>query len=133
MQRSVRVEHRPASRRRRGERDQAGLVEIRDRRQRAATDPRGGLHGLAADEPGEALGPLEMGVVPFDTADGVKYLSDDLSSVGGTATSASGAFIYFPRGSSDEHTMRKDGVTFDRHKVGSRPGAVLSSIFRPVP
>ena len=69
----------------------------------------------------------------FDTGDGVRYLSDDLSKANGTATGATGAFLFFPNGTTAEHTVTKAGYTFPKKKVGSRPGAVLSSIFEGTP
>jgi hypothetical protein len=84
---------------------------------------------------GAALEASQQGIAGamFDTGDGVRYLSDDLSSANGTATGATGAFLFFPNGTTREHTMTKGGYTFPKKNVGSRPGAVLSSIFEGAP
>lgn len=71
---------------------------------------------------------------PQVRTDGVFYLNADLSAAAGDATSANGAFLFYPPvGSSDEYTMTKAGVAFEEHLVGSKAGAVLSSTFKVVP
>lgn len=63
----------------------------------------------------------------------VLYLSDDLAKTEGTATGATGAFIYFPKaGATEEFTMIKTGMAFEKLTVGARKGLVLSSVFNAV-
>lgn len=95
--------------------------------------------GQVVDKEGKAIAGVKVakmvvgagGLVPKaleNTADKhiIDYLNTDLTATVNGQTSASGAFLLFPGASISEYSALKDGVTFQIHLSGARPGTAMS-------